>query len=331
MAPILDIFRALGDPTRLRIVHLLRAMELAVGEIAQVVGQSQPRVSRHVRILVEAGLIEKRKEGNWVFLRIGRDADGRLAPILDLFHRIAPSESEALWQKADLARLAAVRNDRARAADEYFAQHADEWDAIRSLHIPEVEVEAAMRSLLDEGEIGRLLDIGTGTGRMIQLFGALASQVTAIDRSPEMLRLARAKLPHDGAEKYALVMGDFAALPMVARSIDTVILHQVLHYAQAPETVIGEAGRVLDGGGRLLIADFAAHEREELRVRDQHARLGFSDDQIEGWFDAAGLDLERTEALAGGELTVKLWLGRRRIGAQVLPIDGRQMEGRLGA
>jgi ArsR family transcriptional regulator len=320
MVALLDIFRALGDPTRLRIVHLLRAMELAVGEIAQVVGQSQPRVSRHVRILVEAGIIEKRKEGNWVFLRI--DRDGRAAPFFGLFDKVRPSANEALWQAADLARLAAVRNDRARAADAYFAQRADDWDAIRSLHIPEAQVEAAMQALLAEQDIGRLLDIGTGTGRMIQLFGADAAQVTAIDRSPEMLRLARAKLPHDGSEKYALVMGDFMALPLEERSADTVILHQVLHYAQVPEAVIAEAARVLDYDGRLLIADFAPHEREELRVRDQHARLGFSDEQVGGWLDSAGMELERIETLPGSELTVKLWLGRRRT-AQVLPIEGR--------
>jgi ubiquinone/menaquinone biosynthesis C-methylase UbiE len=320
MTAILEIFRALGDPTRLRIFHLLRAMELAVGEIAQVVGQSQPRVSRHVRILVEAGLVERRKEGNWVFLRLCHE--GTCAALLEMFDRIVPSENELLWQRADLARLAAVRNDRSRAAEDYFARHAEEWDAIRSLHLPEADVESAMQLLLGDAPIGRLLDIGTGTGRMIQLFGPQAEQVIAIDRSPEMLRLARAKLPEDAGGKYAVLMGDFMALPLDAHSVDTVILHQVLHYAQAPEAAIAEAARVLDGGGRLLIADFAPHQLEELRSRDQHARLGFSDDQIAQWFDAVGLVLDRVESLAGGELTVKLWLGRRRT-AQVLPIEGQ--------
>lgn len=320
MAAALDLFRALGDPTRLRIIYLLRAMELAVGEIAQVVGQSQPRVSRHVRILVEAGLVEKRKEGNWVFLRIGRGE--AVSAFEELFDRLPPNESELLWQHADLARLAAVRNDRASAADEYFAAHAEEWDAIRSLHIAEAEVESAMQALLGGEPIGRLLDIGTGTGRMIQLFGGLASHVTAVDRSPDMLRLARAKLPHADAGKYALVMGDFSALPLEARVADTVLLHQVLHYAQSPDAVIAEAGRVLDASGRLLIADFAPHEREELRGRDQHARLGFSDEQMNGWFDAAGMSLEKVQTLPGGELTVKLWLGRRRT-ALILPMEGQ--------
>lgn len=301
-------------------MHLLRAMELAVGEIAQVVGQSQPRVSRHVRILAEAGLVERRKEGNWVFLRLGRDA--AVAPYLALLDRIEPSRAELFWQQSDLARLAAVRADRSRAAEAYFAEHAEEWDAIRSLHVPEGEVEAGMTALLAEEPVGHLLDIGTGTGRMIALFGPDAAQVTALDRSPDMLRLARAKLPEDAGDKYALVLGDFNDLPVDRGSVDTVILHQVLHYAQAPETVIAEAARVTTAQGRVLIADFAPHEREELRVRDQHARLGFSDEQIENWFAQAGLDLERVQSLPGQELTVQLWLGRRR-GARVLPIEGR--------
>ena len=323
MHTALDIFRALGDPTRLRIIHLLRAMELAVGEIAQVVGQSQPRVSRHVRILAEAGLVERRKEGNWVFLRLGKGED--VAPFIALFDRLTPSESETLWQAADLARLAAVRADRARAAEDYFADHAEEWDAIRSLHVAEADVEAAMTALLEREPIGHLLDIGTGTGRMIELFGGAAQAVTAIDRSPDMLRLARTKLPEDARDKYALLLGDFGALPLEPGSVDTVVLHQVLHYAQAPEQVIGEAARVTAADGRVLIADFAPHEREELRVRDQHARLGFSDEQMEGWFAAAGLQLERVETLPGHELTVQLWLGRRK-GAPV-----RQQEGRISA
>ncbi|QGP78993.1 ArsR/SmtB family transcription factor [Sphingobium sp. CAP-1] len=310
MQAALDIFRALGDPTRLRIIHLLRAMELAVGEIAQVVGQSQPRVSRHVRILAEAGLVERRKEGNWVFLRLGRDRG--MAPFLTLFDRLEPSEGEALWQTADLARLAAVRADRARAAESYFAEHAEEWDAIRSLHVAEADVEAAMTALLRQEPIGHLLDIGTGTGRIIELFGDAAHQVTALDRSPDMLRLARAKLPQDAGDKYALLLGDFLDLPLEPGSADTVVLHQVLHYAQAPEMVIAQAARVAAAGGRVLIADFAAHEREELRTRDQHARLGFSDAQIENWFADAGLTLERVETLPGEQLTVQLWLGRRK-------------------
>lgn len=310
----LDLFRAMGDPTRLRIVQLLREMELAVGEIAVVVGQSQPRVSRHIRILVDSGLVDRRREGSWVFLTLRRDETERaLGALLDVVPR-APSE--ALWVEADLARLAAVRAERSRSAEDYFATHAEQWDAIRSLHAPEADVEQSMSALLETSPLGKLLDIGTGTGRMATVFAGGASSVTAIDRSPDMLRLARAKTPADLGDKVRFMIGDFYSLPVEDATVDTAILHQVLHYAQEPERAIAEVSRVLTEGGRLLIADFAAHEREELRQRDAHARLGFSDAQIEAWYRAVGIELVETRALEGGELTVKLWLGRRH-GARV--------------
>lgn len=307
----LDLFRALADPTRLRIVHLLREMELAVGEIAVVVGQSQPRVSRHVRILVEAGLADRRKEGSWVFLALRREGAAALGAFLDA---VPPSDSERLWIEADQARLAAVWAERARVAEGYFALHAEEWDALRSLYVPEAQVEQAMTRMLAARPLGRLLDIGTGTGRMATLFAPAASSVTAIDRSAEMLRLARGKLPPEIADKVSFLAGDFNQLPIEAGAADTAILHQVLHYAPAPEHVIAEIARTLSERGRLLIVDFAPHDREELRVRDAHARLGFSDKQITTWYASAGMALAGVETLAGGELTVKLWLGERRPG-----------------
>jgi len=306
----LDLFRALADPTRLRIVHLLREMELAVGEIALVVGQSQPRVSRHVRILVEAGLVDRRKEGSWVFLTL--HAGSGTQALLGFLDAASPADSERLWIEADQARLAAVRAERARAAEDYFAIHAEEWDALRSLYVPEAQVEGTMAAMLGEEPLGRLLDIGTGTGRMATLFAGQSASVVAIDRSAEMLRLARGNLPQEIADKVRFLAGDFNALPVATHSADTAILHQVLHYAQAPGQVIGEVARTLRDGGRLLIVDFAPHEREELRLRDAHTRLGFSDEQIVAWYAAAGVALERVETLAGEALTVKLWLGQRR-------------------
>jgi ArsR family transcriptional regulator len=304
----LAIFRALADPTRLRILALLRAMELSVGELAQVLGQSQPRVSRHVKILADAGLAERRKEGSWVFLGLG-DRD-RVDP---LFAAIDTWKGEAgdHWTVADIARLAAVRADRAAAAELYFEGHAAEWDAIRSLHVAESEVEAAMKEALGEAPIGRLVDIGTGTGRMLELFGRAAENPIGVDRSPEMLRLARAKLAQAGLESFGLWQGDMYALPLPSGTADTAIIHQVLHYAQQPAAAIAEAARLLAQDGRLLIVDFAPHDREELRSRDAHARLGFDDEQIHAWFRAAGLESAGTRELKGGELTVKLWLGQR--------------------
>lgn len=310
MLVALDIFRALADPTRLRIVALLRRMELSIGEIAQVLGQSQPRVSRHVKILCDAGLAIRRKEGSWAFLAPG--APQRVDPLFRALDIWQADEGENHWIVADTARLAAVHADRAAAAERYFAAHAAQWDAIRSLHVAESEVESAMAAALAEAPIGRLVDVGTGTGRMIELFGGASQKAVGIDRSPEMLRLARAKLSALDLSAWELRQGDLAGLPVPDDHADTVILHQVLHFIPDPESAIAELARILSHNGRLLIVDFAPHDREELRDRDAHARLGFSDDQISGWFSAAGLECDLIENLKGGTLTVKLWRARKR-------------------
>jgi ArsR family transcriptional regulator len=201
-----DIFRSLADSTRLRILALLRAMELSVGELAQVLRQSQPRVSRHVKILIDAGLAERRKEGSWVFLSLGERQ--RVEPLFGMLDRWAESDGEDPWMVADAARLAAVRADRAAAAERYFAAHAKDWDEIRSLHVAESDVEEAIARALADRPVGRLVDIGTGTGRMIALFGGAADHALGVDRSPEMLRLARAKLAEAGLGRAELRQGD---------------------------------------------------------------------------------------------------------------------------
>ena len=304
-----DIFRALADPTRVRILNLLRAMELSVGEIAQVLGQSQPRVSRHVRILIEAGLAERRKEGSWVFLSLG--ARDRVDPLFATLDRWSGLDGEDVWVAADAARLAAVRADRAAAAARYFEARAEEWDQIRSLHIAESEVEAAIARALGRGPVGRLVDIGTGTGRMLELFGPAADHAVGVDRSPEMLRLARVKLGQAGLSSAELRQGDMYALPLASGTADTVIIHQVLHYAQQPSAAVAEAARLLVAGGRLLIVDFAPHEREELRASDAHLRLGFADEVMVKYLESAGLQARVCEHLEGGELTVTLWIAER--------------------
>ena len=309
--PLLDVFRALADPSRLRIVHLLREMELSVGEIAQVLGQSQPRVSRHIKVLVDAGLALKRREGSSIFLTC---APSLLAvPLFHLLDASAGAEGDH-WTRADRARLAAVRADRSAAAERWFAAHATDWDKIRSLHVPEAEVETAMAELLGR-DLGRLVDIGTGTGRILELLAPAARQAIGIDRSPEMLRLARAKLDGQtlGERPVELRQGDINALQLPDASADTITLHQVLHFLPAPASAIAECARLLADGGQLLIVDFGPHEREELRVEHAHARLGFSDGQIAGWLAASGLDLVETRTLEGGELTIKLWLAQPRL------------------
>lgn len=309
MSVALENFRALADPTRLRIMALLRSMELSVGELAQVLGQSQPRVSRHIRILCDAGLASRRKEGSWVFLVPG--AQDRIRPVYAAIDAWSSPDAPDHWVLADGTRLAAVRADRAAAAERYFAANADRWDAMRSLYVDESRVEAAINAALGDARLGRLVDIGTGTGRMLELLAQRADLATGIDRSPEMLRVARGKLAAAGVQGCDLRQGDIMALPLADASADTVILHHVLHFLPAPEGAIAEIGRIMAEGAQLLVVDFAPHEREELRTTEAHARLGFSDMQVGGWFKTAGIALDRVEELGGGELTVKIWCGHR--------------------
>lgn len=315
-----DAIRALDDPTRLRILRLLASMELAVGEVAQVLGQSQPRVSRHIKILCDSGLAERRKEGAWVFLRssISEGSDSPLAAAIARLLAVAEQEDTAFGRRCaeDRQHLDAIRSARETHALDWFSRHAEEWDELRSLHIEDGPVEAALTEMLlglaGSTGLGRMLDVGTGTGRIAELLAPHAARVVAFDKSPDMLRIARARLQHLRADSVELVQGDFAQIPFAARSFDTVLFHQVLHYAQAPEAVLAGAARVTAPGGRIAIVDFAAHDREDLRQTHAHARLGFSDAQIEAMLRDAGFVPHETRALAGHELVVKLWTGIRR-------------------
>jgi len=301
----LSVFSALADPTRLRIVLLLREMELAMGELAEVLGQSQPRVSRHVRILTEAGLVRRHREGAWVFVRAGpRAGPGLFALLADLGAGEDPIAAER-------ARLAHVRAERQRLADQWFAQHAGEWDHLRALEGATAAVEARLVAAARCAPIGRLLDIGTGTARMLELLGPSAGLAAGIDRSPEMLRVARAKLDAAGLSRTEVRQADMAALPFADASFDTVTMHQVLHFADDPAAVLREAARVLAPGGQLLLVDYARHDREELRTRFRHVRLGFAGADIARWFADAGLRLVSETAEPGPGLTVMIWRGVR--------------------
>jgi ubiquinone/menaquinone biosynthesis C-methylase UbiE len=320
MINLLTIMRALADPTRLRIVFLVLRLELSVGELVQILDQSQPRVSRHIRILDEAGLLERRKEGSWVFLRPGAVLqDGRLTSLL----KEADVTQAKAFQK-DLARLDEVRNARTHMAASYFAAHAEEWDFLRSLHVADSEVEAKIAQILHSAPLGRVLDVGTGTGRIVELFAESASHFVALDNSPEMLRLARAKIANfsaDIASKVEIKLGDFNMLPVGDGEFDTVIFHQVLHYAQDPEAVIAEAIRTVADDGRLVIVDFAAHDHEELRTVHAHARLGFTDEFMRNAFLAHGLQMVHQVALEAGALIVKVWMGQKLSFATPRPKD----------
>jgi ArsR family transcriptional regulator len=313
-------FRSLADATRLRIVRLLGSMELSVGEIAQVLAQSQPRVSRHVGILCDSGLIEKRREGSWVFLRIASSGGGQVrnplaAQLAALLADAETTDGEfAALCRQDRERLTQIRSARENRAHDYFAEHAENWDELRQLHSSDEAVETALAKALN-GPLGALLDVGTGTGRMAEFFARKADHIVALDRSLAMLKLARAKLQSLPAAQVELIQGDFLNLPFDDASFDTVLFHQVLHFAADPALALIEAARVTKPGGRIALVDFAAHNKEELREKFAHERLGFADDTVAELMANAGYFVAEPVTLEDGELTVKIWVGQRSAAA----------------
>jgi ArsR family transcriptional regulator len=314
MDQLVNMLRAAGDDTRLRLLLLLLEAELTVSELTEILGQSQPRVSRHLKLLCEAGLLQRFKEGAWVFYRAAeRGGAAQLARTLaELSHAI---EDATLID--DMRRLARVRSHRAEEAAAYFTSNAPQWEQIRSLHVPEQDVENAVVGLLGETRLENVLDAGTGTGRMLELLAPHIGRGIGIDESPEMLAIARDRLAKAGAGHCQVRRGDVYRLPFADgdanTGFDAVLFHQVLHYLDDPQAALREAIRVTKPGGRILIADFAPHELEFLRAEHAHRRLGFADSEVQGWFKAAGLKPLAAQALAprsGTEtLTVMVWLG----------------------
>lgn len=321
LAPALAALNAAGEETRLRLLGLLAETELTVSEAVAILGQSQPRVSRHLKLLVEAGLVERRREGAWAFFRLASaDAPSEIAR--GVVSWLDPHDPRL---SGDRARLAEVRQARADNAARYFAAHAGEWDAIRSLHVPEAQVEAAIGEAVGDRPIRRLLDLGAGAGRMLELFAPRAEQAIGVDLSSAMLAVARGRLEKAGARNVQLRQGDLYALPIERDSCDLVIIHQVLHYLDDPGRALREAARALAPGGRLLVVDFAPHREESLRDVHAHRRLGFAAREISDLLVEARLDPLAHRDLAPGageeaKLTVSLWLARDpRVIADPLP------------
>jgi ArsR family transcriptional regulator len=310
VAALLAALKAAGEATRLRILALLADAELTVKDLTAILGQSQPRISRHLKLLAEAGLIDRYPEGAWVFYRMtDADAARQFASAL-LRHA---DGSDAVLAR-DRERLAAVKHAHAETARRYFARNAVDWDAIRALHIAEASVEAAMREAVGERPFDSLLDLGTGTGRLLELFAPLYARAVGVDASADMLAVARANLDRAGITNAQVRLGDIQHLPFGRNAFDVVTIHQVLHYLDEPERAIAEAARVLRPGGRLLIVDFAPHDLEFLRERHAHRRLGFTPQAMRQWIEAPGLELESARDLTAGrdQLTVTLWLARDR-------------------
>ena len=309
----LSVFRAIGEESRLRIMALLVKGELTVSEITTILGQSQPRVSRHLKILADAGLAERHREGAWMFYRIAGRAheDPSLSAVLDAVSAVTDTGDRIVARDAE--RFAQSRAARAAQAAAYFQANAKEWNTLRKLHLPESDIEDRIVSLAGEKAFDVFVDLGTGAGRMLEIFADRYRSGVGYDLSHEMLAIARANLEEAGINHAQARHGDLFSLSLEGASADVVCVHQVLHYLAEPGGAVEEAARLLKPGGRLIISDFAPHELEFLRDEHAHRRLGFSDDEVRDWCDASGLRLEQIETLspASGEkkkLTVKIWM-----------------------
>ncbi|SFI30032.1 ArsR family transcriptional regulator [Bosea sp. OK403] len=305
--------RAAGEETRLRILALLSEGELSVSDLTDILGQSQPRISRHLKLLTEAGLVRRSREGAWAFFRLDETgAGGAFAASLAAW--LDPRDPVLA---ADRERLSAVRMSRSEAAQGYFASVARDWDRLRSLHVPDETVEAAVEAAAREGARGAFLDLGTGTGRMLERIAPTFGRAVGVDANHAMLAVARANLEKAGLSRVELRQGDIYALPFTRGSFDLVVIHQVLHFLDDPGRAVREAAAMLSPGGRLIVVDFAPHEMEFLRAEHAHRRLGFSKAQISGWFSEVGLTCDLAEEIksaggVSGQLTVMLWRGQDR-------------------
>lgn len=308
---IVDTLKAAAESSRLRILALLSRGDLTVSDLTDILNQSQPRVSRHLRLLLESGLIARYQEGSWAYFRLADDDTTRQF-VHGLVARIDSNDAQI---ERDLERLAEVKRTRQEKAGEYFSANAASWDQLRSLHVPDRAVEAAVLEVVGNRPFQSMLDLGTGTGRLLEILSPLYNRGVGVDLSREMLAVARANLDRAGVTNAQVRLGDIFATQLDRNAFDLVTMHQVLHYLDDPARAIREAAKLLRPAGRLIVVDFAPHQLEFLRDKHAHQRLGFSDLQIGEWFAAAGLDLERTRAFdhdvaAAERLTVKLWAGR---------------------
>ncbi|VAW18803.1 Transcriptional regulator, ArsR family / Methyltransferase fusion [hydrothermal vent metagenome] len=305
---LVGLLKAAGEITRIRLLALLMGGELSVKDLTDILGQSQPRVSRHLKMLSDAGLLERNAEGAWAYYRL-RENSEQVALVRRMISRIEKTDPQLLLDKCALEK---VRAEHQKQADAYFAQVAQSWDELRNMHVPEAALEAAIVAAVGDGRIDHLLDLGTGTGRMLELLENKYAKGTGIDSSREMLVVARAKLAAAAISHAQVRLGDIINLDKYAAVSDLIVLHQVLHYFDDPGRILLEARQKLAGGGRMLVVDFLSHDFEVLRSEHAHRRLGLSQQQMEKWASRAGLEVVKSEEFRNQDskqgLVVCLWV-----------------------
>ena len=304
-ATLVGALRAAGEATRLRLLALLAEGERSVKDLTEILGQSQPRVSRHLKLLADAGLVTRNAEGAWAYYRLADDASADLGRWL--VSRLDAADSD---RTRDRQRLEAVRSAQQAQAAEYFAKVAGRWDELRRLHVPEEAVEAAILKAMKGRVVDLLIDLGTGTGRMLELLHEHYRRAIGIDSSREMIAVARAKLTTAKVGHALVRVGDIADLDQGVGRGDLVVIHQVLHYFDDPGRALVQARRLLKPGGEMLIVDFAPHDLEFLRTEHAHRRLGIAETQMQGWARGAGLKVGAVTKIpprANDALTVCLW------------------------
>lgn len=304
--------KTLGHPERLRILALLSRGELTVSELVQILNLSQPRVTQYIKSLETAGIIERLKEGSWVFSRIRRGNEAISALVATTLATL-PAHDPILT--ADLRRLEDVRAERSVAAEAFFANVANDTGTLGDEYIPKANIESMLRKMAGKGPFEYMVDLGTGTGRMLEVFADRVTRGSGIDNNVHMLKVARHKLAKNNYNHIRVRQGDLNSTPLESELADLVTLHQVLHYLDDPQSAIIEAARLLTRNGIILIADFETHDQDEFRSEYAHRRLGFDDNDIEDWLAGAGLSLSRVETIKtqSSRPNVKIWLGETRI------------------
>jgi ubiquinone/menaquinone biosynthesis C-methylase UbiE len=289
---MLSLFKVLADSTRLRLLRILRQGDFTVQDLMQILDMGQSRISRHLKILSEAGLLRVEKQGTWHYYR--------LSPGAGLFNDIWPFVEkrfvEHAGQGSDAAGVLQVMAERRRRSQEFFNHHARDWDTMHAELLSLPDYRGSLLDLLPEG--GLLVEIGAGTGALLPLLAGKAARTVGLDHSPSMVALARETITQNQiTEQVEIRLAEMNHLPFADGEVSTVVMNQVLHHAERPVEVLKEICRVLDPQGTLVLADLVRHQHDWVRQRLADQWLGFTHDELHSWLAETGLFMKTYQAL----------------------------------